>query len=168
MHRRNSLREPLANSAAEIVRARIVAAALPAGLPTSASGLSPDQETLVHLLIEDLPIEHLVLLTPTPAPTFAASLGAPDSLQLRRGCRSGRSGACPARCGLRLNGARLLQAIPGWLVSALVISMGAPIWFEVLARLVHVRAIGRGPSPAAGWGRVGSWSHSVSNYTLMS
>jgi len=33
--------------------------------------------------------------------------------------------------------------MPGWLVSALAISMGAPFWFEVLSRLVNVRAIGR-------------------------
>jgi hypothetical protein len=150
LHRSNSLREPLANSAAEIVRARSVAAAAPAGLPASASGLSPDQETLVRLLSEDLPIEPLVLLSPTP--TFAASLSAPDSLPPCRGGRSGGSGACPARRGLRLDGARLLQAIPGWLVSALAISMGAPFWFEVLARLVNVRAISRGGQPRGGLG----------------
>lgn len=150
LHRSNSLREPLANSAAEIVRARSTAAVAPAGLAASASGLSPDQEALVRLLSEDLPIDPLVLLTPTP--TFAASLSAPDSLPPCPGGRSASNGACPARRGLRLDGVRLLQAIPGWLVSALAISMGAPFWFEVLTRLVNVRAIGRGGQPRGGLG----------------
>lgn len=150
LHRSNSLREPLANSAAEIVRARSTAAVAPAGLAASASGLSPDQEALVRLLSEDLPIDPLVLLTPTP--TFAASLSAPDSLPPCPGGRSASNGSCPARRGLRLDGVRLLQAIPGWLVSALAISMGAPFWFEVLTRLVNVRAIGRGGQPRGGLG----------------
>ena len=140
LYRSSSLREPLANSAVEIVKARS-AGALASPAPAG-TGLSADQETLLRLLGEDLPIEPLVLLSPRPS--FAASISAPDSLPP---CRPGRHAAaaerCPSRRGLRVDGGKLLQAMPGWLVSALAISMGAPFWFEVLSRLVNVRAIGR-------------------------
>jgi hypothetical protein len=40
---------------------------------------------------------------------------------------------------------KLLGRIPGWIVSALAIAMGAPFWFDLLGRFVNVRNVGRRP-----------------------
>jgi hypothetical protein len=38
---------------------------------------------------------------------------------------------------------KLALSIPGWLISAFAIYMGAPFWFEILGKLVQVRSIGK-------------------------
>ncbi|MDF9796828.1 hypothetical protein OKW21_002091 [Catalinimonas alkaloidigena] len=38
-----------------------------------------------------------------------------------------------------------LRAIPGWIVTALAITLGAPFWFDLLKRLMTVRADGKAP-----------------------
>jgi hypothetical protein len=35
--------------------------------------------------------------------------------------------------------------VPGWLITALAISLGAPFWFDVLNKIMNVRAAGRAP-----------------------
>ena len=42
-----------------------------------------------------------------------------------------------------------LLAILGWLITAGCISMGAPFWFDMLAKLVNVRRSGAKPAEAA-------------------
>ncbi|MFH7030145.1 MAG: hypothetical protein ACHBN1_33485 [Heteroscytonema crispum UTEX LB 1556] len=41
---------------------------------------------------------------------------------------------------------RLLGRIPGWIVSAFAIGMGAPFWFDLLGKFINVRNAGRRPS----------------------
>ncbi|WPP50290.1 hypothetical protein [Catalinimonas niigatensis] len=38
-----------------------------------------------------------------------------------------------------------LRAIPGWIVTAFAITLGAPFWFDLLKRLMTIRADGRKP-----------------------
>jgi hypothetical protein len=38
--------------------------------------------------------------------------------------------------------------LAGWLVTALLLTLGAPFWFDVLSRLVSLRATGAKPGPA--------------------
>jgi hypothetical protein len=35
--------------------------------------------------------------------------------------------------------------VPGWLITALAISLGAPFWFDVLNKVMNIRAAGRAP-----------------------
>ncbi|WKN30557.1 hypothetical protein PZB74_16450 [Porifericola rhodea] len=39
----------------------------------------------------------------------------------------------------------VLRAVPGWLITAFAITLGAPFWFDLLKRLMSVRADGRKP-----------------------
>lgn len=41
---------------------------------------------------------------------------------------------------------KLFTAIPGWIVSAIAISMGAPFWFDLLGKIVNVRNTGKPPA----------------------
>jgi hypothetical protein len=38
---------------------------------------------------------------------------------------------------------KLALSLPGWLITAFAIYMGAPFWFEILGKLVQVRSIGK-------------------------
>ncbi|HEV2814461.1 MAG TPA: hypothetical protein VGW10_14495, partial [Solirubrobacteraceae bacterium] len=40
------------------------------------------------------------------------------------------------------NGGDVLAHIPGWLLTAFALTMGAPFWFDVLGKLANVRATG--------------------------
>lgn len=42
----------------------------------------------------------------------------------------------------------ILWKIPGWIITALAISLGAPFWFDLLSRLVNMRNAGRRPGGA--------------------
>ncbi|GAB1542678.1 hypothetical protein NUACC21_53520 [Scytonema sp. NUACC21] len=44
---------------------------------------------------------------------------------------------------------RVLRMVPGWVVSGLAISMGAPFWFDVLSKFMNVRNAGRRPRSSA-------------------
>lgn len=39
----------------------------------------------------------------------------------------------------------LIKKIPGWLLTTLAISLGAPFWFDLLSRLINIRNSGRRP-----------------------
>ncbi|MEM7595565.1 MAG: hypothetical protein AAF383_29370, partial [Cyanobacteria bacterium P01_A01_bin.83] len=39
-----------------------------------------------------------------------------------------------------LNFAHVFNAVLGWLISAIAISMGAPFWFNVLKKLVNIKS----------------------------
>lgn len=41
-----------------------------------------------------------------------------------------------------------LSSIPGWLLTALALSLGAPFWFDLLNKLIKLRATGKKPEPA--------------------
>jgi phosphohistidine swiveling domain-containing protein len=43
---------------------------------------------------------------------------------------------------------KLLTMICGWFVSGVAISMGAPFWFDLLGKFVHVRNAGKPPKPS--------------------
>ncbi|AFZ23174.1 hypothetical protein Cylst_0848 [Cylindrospermum stagnale PCC 7417] len=43
----------------------------------------------------------------------------------------------------------VLTAIPGWILSGIAISMGAPFWFELLGKVVNVRNTGKPPATSA-------------------
>ena len=42
----------------------------------------------------------------------------------------------------------LLLHLPGWLISGLAISLGAPFWFDILSKLMNVRGAGDKPDKA--------------------
>lgn len=44
---------------------------------------------------------------------------------------------------------KVVNAIPGWILSAIAISMGAPFWFELLGKVVNVRNAGKPPATSA-------------------
>ncbi|WP_095204180.1 hypothetical protein [Mesorhizobium carmichaelinearum] len=44
--------------------------------------------------------------------------------------------------------ARLFEALPGWIMTALAISLGAPFWFDLLQGLINLRATGPKPPRA--------------------
>jgi hypothetical protein len=48
-----------------------------------------------------------------------------------------------------INGAWWVSHVVGWLLTALLVMLGAPFWFDLLNRLVSLRANGSPPSPAA-------------------
>jgi hypothetical protein len=43
-------------------------------------------------------------------------------------------------------GAYILHRLPGWVLSALATTMGAPFWFEILSRFINIRNTGRRPA----------------------
>jgi len=60
--------------------------------------------------------------------------------------------ALPAPCGANLGGvwppadawaSHILWRIPGWIFTALAVMLGAPFWFDVLNRVVQLRATGK-------------------------
>jgi hypothetical protein len=48
-----------------------------------------------------------------------------------------------------MNGAWWVSHLAGWLLTALLVMLGAPFWFDLLNRLVSLRANGSPPQPAA-------------------
>ena len=44
----------------------------------------------------------------------------------------------------------LVSRLPGWAVSVLAISLGAPLWFDTLSRLGQLRSTGAKPAKAGG------------------
>lgn len=56
--------------------------------------------------------------------------------------------ANPLENQVPLNVKTLMQAIAGWLLSAIAISMGAPFWFELLNKVINVRNTGKKPEKA--------------------
>jgi hypothetical protein len=40
----------------------------------------------------------------------------------------------------------IIRLIPGWILSAIAIAMGAPFWFDLLGKLVNVRGAGKPPN----------------------
>jgi len=60
------------------------------------------------------------------------------------GSMMGWSGELP-RLRAQGFGRWLLLHLPGWLITALAVSMGAPFWFDTLNRFVNVRSAGRPP-----------------------
>jgi hypothetical protein len=45
--------------------------------------------------------------------------------------------------------ARWLQRLLGWVLTVLAVSLGAPFWFDVLNKFMHVRSAGKSPDEAA-------------------
>jgi hypothetical protein len=41
----------------------------------------------------------------------------------------------------------VVAGLPGWLVTATAVSLGAPFWFDLLQKLVNVRGAGQKPAP---------------------
>ncbi len=54
--------------------------------------------------------------------------------------------------GVSWNLATLLPSFAGWLMTALMVSFGAPFWFDLLDKLVSRRAAGPKPGPSDGLG----------------
>jgi len=44
---------------------------------------------------------------------------------------------------------RIFKMIPGWILSAIAIAMGAPFWFDLLSKVVNVRNAGKPPVAAS-------------------
>jgi hypothetical protein len=57
-------------------------------------------------------------------------------------------GACWHNSQSRSGGAWFIKII-GWLITAMAVSLGGPFWFDLLNRLVDLRAAGRRPAPVA-------------------
>ena len=47
--------------------------------------------------------------------------------------------------GLKLSGPDMLSRVPGWLVTALAVSLGAPFWFDLLNKFINIRGAGKAP-----------------------
>jgi hypothetical protein len=45
--------------------------------------------------------------------------------------------------------AAILTAVPGWIVTALAVALGAPFWFSLLQSLTNLRAAGPKPKPSS-------------------
>jgi hypothetical protein len=43
----------------------------------------------------------------------------------------------------------VLLHLPGWLITAFAVSLGAPFWFDTLNRITSIRAAGRPPESSA-------------------
>jgi predicted PurR-regulated permease PerM len=47
--------------------------------------------------------------------------------------------------GFRLSGPDMLSRVPGWLITALAVSLGAPFWFDLLNKFINIRGAGKAP-----------------------
>lgn len=47
--------------------------------------------------------------------------------------------------GLKLSGPDMLSRVPGWLVTVLAVSLGAPFWFDLLDKFINIRGAGKAP-----------------------
>lgn len=79
---------------------------------------------------------------PVPATDLGEVAAQVDALP-EVGLPLGWSGPYPAGRGLGVVGTVL-----GWVATALLVMLGAPFWFDLLSRLVSVRAVGRKPDRA--------------------
>ena len=110
--------------------------------PSSAkSGVSSDDADLKHALdkVKDVKTELDQLPLPLgwqPGPKQKKDKAAWDNLSYREQAKAWADYILPLIPG----------AFPGWLITALAVSLGAPFWFDALKLLVNVRAAG--PKPA--------------------
>ena len=147
LHRDNTLREALVQSAPQMLQDKAGA---------QAPNKNDNQQFISRLKIEnlekelgaDLPISPLFRYDST-AKDQTLSVN-PEFTEL---CDMEELKKNPSRhpeCGLpgfskstKPNVKKLALSIPGWLITAFAIYMGAPFWFEILAKLVQVRSIGK-------------------------
>lgn len=47
--------------------------------------------------------------------------------------------------GLRQTAISVVSWLPGWLITALAVSLGAPFWFDLLNRFINIRGSGKAP-----------------------
>lgn len=66
-----------------------------------------------------------------------------------RGCDAGAVEPCTAFRWSHFDWRTWSQAFGGWLLTALMLMLGAPFWFDLLSRLVSLRTAGSKPPPAS-------------------
>jgi hypothetical protein len=47
--------------------------------------------------------------------------------------------------GLNQTALDILSWLPGWLITALAVSLGAPFWFDLLNKFINIRGAGKAP-----------------------
>lgn len=132
LHRDNTLREALSNSAPELLQS------YKNKTGPEANHAGYNIEHLERDLGATLPIVPLITYDNTSRglqmnPEF---LGCTNN-KTAHGC------SAPSFSLSKLSISKLLGSFPGWLITAFAIYMGAPFWFEILGKLVQVRSIGK-------------------------
>jgi hypothetical protein len=139
LHRDNTLRAALVQSAPQMLQDK-------AGVqPPNQKDIDSRVKTLEKELGADLPI----------SPLFNYEVKENDPTHPTLSVNKEFSEPCndptnPLECNLpgfsnstKPNIKKLALSIPGWLITAFAIYMGAPFWFEILGKLVQVRSIGK-------------------------
>jgi len=147
LHRDNTLREALVQSAPQMLQDKAGA---------QAPNKNDNQQIISRLKIEnlekelgaDLPISPLFRYDST-AKDQTLSVN-PEFTELCDIEELKKNPNQHPECGLpgfskstKPNVKKLALSIPGWLITAFAIYMGAPFWFEILGKLVQVRSIGK-------------------------
>jgi hypothetical protein len=132
LHRDNTLRVALSNSAPQLLRNYN-------NRPATSANL--DEINLEHLekdLGATLPIVPLISYDNN---SHSLTLN-PDFSDCSKD-KTTHACTVPSDSLGKLSTSKLLGSIPGWLITAFAIYMGAPFWFEILGKLVQVRSIGK-------------------------
>lgn len=96
-----------------------------------------------------LPIGWLKFTNPIAAINLIQSVpgGTTNEINMNAGTMAAAGNSSPPTTWLR-PGQTLPMLICGWIVTAAALSFGAPFWFDMLNKVVNVRAAGTKPKPA--------------------
>lgn len=137
LHRDNTLREALSNSAPQLLQNY-------KKKPEPSANL--DKTNLDEVNLEDLEKYLGATLPIVPLISYdnnSHSLNVnPDFSDCTKD-KTNHACTVPSDSLGKLSAAMLLGSIPGWLITSFAIYMGAPFWFEILGKLVQVRSIGK-------------------------
>jgi hypothetical protein len=143
LHRDNTLREALVQSAPQMLQDKAGAQ------PPNQNGNQPiisrlKIENLEKELGADLPISPLfkydVKGNDPTHPTLSVN---PEFTEPCDDPKNHLECRLPGFQSSKPNIKKLALSLPGWLITAFAIYMGAPFWFEILGKLVQVRSIGK-------------------------
>lgn len=68
-----------------------------------------------------------------------------DCAKDAKNCRRGDLKYCPTANPKDCKEFLFMAAIPGWLLTAFAISLGAPFWFDMLNKVISIRSTGKAP-----------------------
>jgi len=148
LHRDNTLREALVQSAPQMLQDK---AGTPASNQNDNQQITPEKkiENLEKELGAKLPISPLFVNDKDPKhPTLGANQEYTEECKdpenhLECHFPGFQYTESNVKKYTKPNVKKLALSIPGWLITAFAIYMGAPFWFEILGKLVQVRSIGK-------------------------